>query len=259
MPAVASVAALLGAAAEFAAGDLHLAVELTALAAARRSLESSGLLLLGEVHGVQENPLLIGALIGALGITSLALEWHEELAPVVDTFVATGSLKDHELLWTGDGRLTAGHLALLADRAGTGQLRLILFDGTIGADWSWTKRDHAMATRLLAHSEPDARTLVVAGNAHTATSETDLGVPMGAWLAAVRPGVREVQVRYRGGAFYNNELRQFRRAGWGREHPPLLTLRHGELVLSLSSATEAVVPQRPSQSLIDTPRASKRP
>ena len=245
MPAVASVAALLRAAAEFAAGDLHRAVEPAALAAARRSLESSGLLLLGEVHGVRENPLLIGALTDALGITSLALEWHEELAPVVDAFVATGSLKDHELLWMGDGRLTAGHLALLADRMGTGQLRLILFDGTIGADWSWTKRDQAMATRLLAHSEPGARTLVVAGNAHTATSETDLGVPMGAQLAAVRPGVREVRVCYRGGAFYNNELRQFRSDGRGQERAPLLTRRRGELVLTLSSATAAVVPQRP--------------
>jgi hypothetical protein len=239
------VAALLRAAAEFAAGDLDLAVEPAALAAARRSLESSGLLLLGEVHGVRENPLLIGALTDALGITSLALEWHEELAPVVDAFVATGTLKDHELLWTGDGRLTAGHLALLADRVGTGQLRLILFDGTIGADWSWTKRDQVMATRMLAHSEPDARTLVVAGNAHTATGESDLGVPMGAQLAAARPGVREVRVRYSGGAFYNHEPRQFRRAGRGQERAPLLTLRHGELVLTLSSATEAVVPQRP--------------
>jgi hypothetical protein len=102
-----------------------------------------------------------------------------------------------------------------------------------------------MATRLLAHSEPGARTLVVAGNAHTATSETDLGVPMGAQLAAVRPGVREVRVCYRSGAFYNNELRQFRSDGRGQERAPLLTLRHGELVLTLSSATAAVVPQRP--------------
>jgi hypothetical protein len=70
-----------------------------------------------------------------LGLTSLALEWPEELAPAVDDFLADGTLADHESLWTGDGRITAGHLALLAERATAGQLRLILFDGTIGADW----------------------------------------------------------------------------------------------------------------------------
>src|SRR5215469_4869035 len=246
MPAVASVTALLQAATEFAACDLRLAVEPAALAAARRSLESSGLLLVGEIHGVRENPLLIGRLIDALEVTSLALEWHEELTPAVDTFVATGSLADHELLWTGDGRITAGHLALLAGRVAAGRLRLILFDGTIGVDWSWTQRDEAMARRLLVASPPDARTLVVAGNAHTPTSETKLGAPMGALLAAARPGVREVQVRYGGGAFYNREPRRLRRTGRRRERAPLLGLRGGELVLTLPLATEAVVPQRPS-------------
>jgi hypothetical protein len=165
---------------------------------------------------------------------------------VVDAFVATGSVTDHELLWMGDGRITAGHLALLAQRVGAGQLRLILSDGTIGADWSWTQRDEAMAKRVLAASPPGARTLVVAGNAHTPTSATKLGVPMGARLAAARPGVREVRVRYRGGAFYNCERRRFRCTGQLQEHPPLLELRRGELVLTLPSATDAVVPQRPS-------------
>jgi len=246
MPAVASVAALLQAAADVATGDVDVVAEPAALAEAQRSLDSSGLLLVGEVHGVRENPLLIGALIDSLGITSLALEWHEELAPVVDAFVATGRLTDHELLWLGDGRITAGHLALLAERVAAGQLRLILFGGTIGADWSWTQRDEAMAARLLAASPPSARTLVVAGNAHTSTTPAGLGVPLGAQLAAVRPGVREIRITYRRGAFYNCEPRRFRPAGQGLEGRPLLALRRGELVLTVPSATEAVVPQRSS-------------
>jgi hypothetical protein len=75
VPSVASLDALHRAIAEFAVTGLDLVIEPLALAAARRSLDSAGLLLLGEVHGVRENPLLIRALMKAYGLTSLALEW----------------------------------------------------------------------------------------------------------------------------------------------------------------------------------------
>ena len=48
----------------------------------------------------------------ASGLWGLALEWHENLAPVVEAFLATGTLADHWLLWPGDGRITAGHLVV---------------------------------------------------------------------------------------------------------------------------------------------------
>jgi hypothetical protein len=244
VPSVASLDALHRAVAEFVVIDLDLVIEPRALAVARQSLDSSGLLLLGEVHGVRENPLVIRTLMKAFGLISLALEWPEDLTPVIRAFLASGTLADHPWLWGGDGRITAGHLAVLADRAAAGPLDLTLFDGVIGADWSWSQRDEAMARRILATSPPSARTLVVAGNAHTPISPTELGVPMGARLAGQRPGAREVQISYGGGSFYNCEPRQFaRRAG------PQGTIRlhqhEGELVLDLPTATEAVVPQRP--------------
>ena len=76
-----------------------------ALAAARQSLDSSGLLL-GEIHGVRENPLLIRALIKVFGLTSLALEWPEDLTPVIRAFLASGTLADHR----GCGAEMAGSL-----------------------------------------------------------------------------------------------------------------------------------------------------
>jgi hypothetical protein len=179
----------------------------------------------------------------AFGLTSLALEWPEELTPMIRAFLASGTLADHPWLWGGDGRITAGHLAVLADRAAAGPLELILFDGVIGADWSWSQRDEAMARRILATSPPSARTLVVAGNAHTPTSLIELGVPMGARVAEQRPGTREVQISYGGGSFYNCEPRQFVR----RTDPQgkiRLHQHQDELVLDLPTATEAVVPQR---------------
>lgn len=119
----------------------------------------------------------------AFGITRLALEWDEDLAPVIEAFLASGTLADHWLLWAGDGRITAGHLAVLADRATAGSLEVILFDGAIGAEQGWAHRDAAMARRLLAAAPARARTLAVAGNAHTPTSPTELGIPDGGLAA----------------------------------------------------------------------------
>ena len=67
MPAVASLDALERAAADFEIGETRLVIEPAALTEARCSLDSSGLLLLGEVHGVRENPLVIRALMVASG------------------------------------------------------------------------------------------------------------------------------------------------------------------------------------------------
>ncbi len=245
MPCVASLDAFRQAVAEFTVTDPGLVIEPAALAAARQSLDSSGLLLLGEVHGVRENPVLIRTLMQAFGLTSLALEGPEDFTPMIRAFLARGTLADHWWLWGGDGRITAGHLAVLAERAAAGPLELILFDGVVGADWSWSQRDEEMAQRILAASAPGARTLAVAGNAHTPISPIELGVPMGARLAEQCPGIREIQIRYGGGNYYDCEPRQFRRyvspEGLIRLHQ-----QDGELFLDLPAATEAVVPQRPN-------------
>src|SRR5256885_16637428 len=119
--------AFLREAAGFVVADLELEAEPSAVSAARRSLDDSGLLLLGEVHGVRENPLLIRALMQVFGLTSLVLAWPDELAPAVAAFLATGTLADHPKLWPGDGRITAGHLAVLAERAAAGPVGLTLF------------------------------------------------------------------------------------------------------------------------------------
>src|SRR5205085_11084589 len=129
------------------------------------------------------------------------------LTPMIRAFLVSGTLADDLWLWGEDGRITAGHLAVLADRAAAGPLELILFDGVIGTDWGWSQRDEAMARRILAISPPSARTLVVAGNAHTPVRPTELGVPMGARVAGQRPGTREVRISYGGGSVYNCEPR----------------------------------------------------
>ncbi len=245
MPTVASLGALERAAAEFEVGETRLVIEPPALTAARRSLDSSGLLLLGEVHGVRENPLVIRALMLAFGLHGLALEWPDELTPVIGDFLAGHRLADHLTLWFGDGRITAGHLAVLRERATAGPIDLTLFDGITGADWSWSQRDEAMAERILARARTASGTLAVAGNAHTYTTPTSLGVPLGAHLARERPGVRSIRIRYGGGRFYNLEPRRFmpRINVWRSQIR--LRCQRGRLILDLPGASEATVPQRP--------------
>jgi hypothetical protein len=104
-----------------------------------------------------------------------------------------------------------GHLAVLRERAAAGPLSLTLFDGTMSADWNWSQRDEAMDGCILAAPLAAMGTLVVAGNAHTRTARTRLGVPLGARLAGQRPGLREIRIRYGGGHFYNIQPRRFRR------------------------------------------------
>lgn len=245
VPRVSTVEELDRAAADFAVTDLALEIEPPALAAARRSVQESGLLLLGEVHGVRENPLVIRSLMQALGLSGLALEWHEDLAPAAGVYLAGGHLADHPLLWPGDGRITAGHLAVLQERAAAGPLSLTLFDGTIGAGWSWSERDEAMTRRILSAPVTAAGTLVVAGNAHTPTTRTHLGVPLGAHLARQRPGLQEIRISYGAGGLYNIQPRRLPRRIGPWRHRARLRDRHGSLVLDLPTAREAVVPQRP--------------
>jgi hypothetical protein len=91
----------------------------------------------------------------------------------------------------------------------------------MGADWSWSRRDEAMAARILAGRAGRTRTLVV------------------------RPGVREIHINYCGGYFYNCQPARFAAIGPQR-HQIRLCQHDDALVLDLPSGHEAVVPQ-PSQ------------
>jgi hypothetical protein len=243
VPGVASLEDLRRAIEDFPVTDFDVEFEASAEQDIRRSLNASGLILLGEMHGVHENPLIIGALMRQLGLHGLALEWPEELAPLVDSFLACGALDDHAFLWSGDGRITVGHFAVLRDLAAHGQLRLTLFDGNVDAAWTWSRRDETMAHRLLAATTRDEGMLVVAGNLHTGRTEIELGAPMGAVLARHRPEVRDIGIRYGGGGFYNFGPCRFTPCSKEQTRPRLH--RNGEdLVLDLARGTEALVPHR---------------
>ena len=231
MPGVASLEEFQRAVDEFDITSFRLTIDPAALAAARQSLDQSGLLLLGEVHGVRQNPLLARALMAALDMTGLALEWPAALAGPVSGFFADGRVPDHPQLWGGDGRITAGHFALLRERFLAERLQaLTLFDGVNEVGWS--RREAAMAERILNAQGPGSRTLVIAGSAHTALTPTMLGVPIGARLAELRPGVREIRIRYGNGTYYNLSPQRFK-LHWSLRRQARLHAEGGALVLDL--------------------------
>lgn len=56
------------------------------------------------------------------GLHYLALEWDQDLTVMITAFLDDGTLTDQPRRWSGDGWITAGHLALLRERAGAGTL-----------------------------------------------------------------------------------------------------------------------------------------
>jgi hypothetical protein len=254
MPGVASLEEFQRAVDEFDVTSCRLTIDPAALAAGRQSLDQSGLLLLGEVHGVRQNAVLARALMAALDVTALALEWSAELAAAVSGFFADGRVPDHPHLWGGDGRITAEHFALLRERFLAARLRaLTLFDGV--HETGWSQGEAAMAERILNAQTPGCRTLVIAGNAHTALTPTMLGVPLGARLAEWRPGVREIHIRYGKGTYYNLSPRRFNHQ-FSLRRTARLRAEGGSLVLDLPAPAQAWVPHRRPA---DQPRVKPSP
>ena len=229
MPGVDTIEALTSAAQAFDATPLGLQVDPDADAAVRESLQRTGMVLLREAHGMAETPVLVDELIAWFGLDGIALEWHEDLRPWLDRWIADGVLTDpvwgSDLageVWGVDGRLTAGHLAALRRWAASGVL-ITLMDGSttmhppsgeteeaMGRRW-WSERDAAMAGRVLAAPDAPGGRLVVAGDLHTRLEPLPLddpigaqiGVPMGVELARRRPGVCSIGCVYGPGQFYN--------------------------------------------------------
>jgi hypothetical protein len=272
VPAVDTIEALTAAAQAFDATPLGLHVDSDADAAIRESLQRTGLLLLGEAHGVAQTPVLADELIAWFGLGGIALEWDENLRPWVNHWIADGVLTEPVwgsdvagTVWGGDGRLTAGHLAALRRWAASGLL-ITLMDGTtimrppqgeseqeMGRRW-WNERDANMARRVLAAPDAPGGLLVVAGDLHTRLEPlpiddpigAQIGVPMGVELVRRRPGLRSIDCVYGPGQFYNLGTRRSDVDGMGGQHPdgPRLIMQDAAIRLLVPSPREATVPHR---------------
>ncbi len=208
----------------------------------RAPLAGGGVLLVGEPHGVRETPSVLYALANALDVGTIAFEWsHDEVDDVVQSFVRTGTL-DLERLWSlpepaealcGDGRVTAGHFALLRRLREEGRLDgVILFDRLDPEPPldDWRVRDREMAERLLEEWNRKGVVLAAAGALH---AQVELRGTFAHELAQTVP-VHTAVIAYAAGSYWSR----------GVEHELPGTIPDAETRLPVASATPAVVPGR---------------
>jgi hypothetical protein len=225
----------------FTVADLPLDVRPDAEERLRSCLAAGGPVLLGESHGAAENALVVFTLIRRFAIRALGLEWQPDLERAVYRYQEGDGLDFGRFASSADGRITAGHLAVLRELHRRGDLdRLVLFDA-----WGlegWSGRDRSMADRLLSGLDGGPSALVVAGNLHTRLEPHEHGVPMGHHVAGVRPSTLEVRMRYLSGDIFNLGHRKLGPSRPRRAAEPVLRVHGDGLELTLPRVHLAVVP-----------------
>jgi hypothetical protein len=220
--------------------------EARTVARARGCLATTGLLIVGEPHGVRETPSLLYGLASALETRAIAFEWsHEEMEESVQAFLRDGSF-DFERLWSlpasseffcGDGRIAAGHFALLERLYSERRLdQVIVFDRLDPEppdDWETHVRirEPDMAARLLSEWDRRLPLLVLTGAFHAQLQATD-GEPMTAYLARELPGLQPTMLNYASGQCWSR----------GELHDVSGPMPDVPITLPAGEATPAVVP-----------------
>ena len=219
---------------DFAFGD-------ESLARAASSVAEAGLVVVGESHGVRETPSVLYALASALGTRAVAFEWsHEEMDQPVQEFLGSGSF-DFERLWSlpasaeffcGDGRIAAGHFALLRRLRDEGRLDQVIVFDRLDPDppEDWHVRETDMAERLLSEWDGATPLLALTGAFHAQTHPESQS--MTAHLSRARPGLQPAMLDYTGGYCWSR----------GELHDVSGTMPDAPITLRLPEATPAVVP-----------------
>ena len=135
-----------------------------------------------------------------------------------------------DVAWFGDGRITAGHFAVLRRIPA----RVVAVDEPVTSPDPGA-RDAAMAANVeRALRAAGGPVLFVAGNLHTRLRTHEHYRPAGAYLARDRPGLSALDIHYARGRFFNCGPRTFPPAAAPPPRPHLV----------VPEATEAVVPRR---------------
>jgi len=219
------------------------AFEREAIALARETLAETGLLVVGEPHGVRETPSVLYRLASLLGMRAVGFEWsHEEMDEPVQEFLRTGKF-DFGNLWSlspsaeffcGDGRITAGHFALLQRLRAEGRLdQVIAFDRLDPEplpDDSQV-REQEMADRLLAERDEHLPLIVLTGASHAQLNAPE-GETMAAHLARDLPGLLPAMLDYVAGRCWSR----------GQVHDVSGPIPDVPIRLRIPEASPAVVP-----------------
>ncbi|HEX3688003.1 MAG TPA: hypothetical protein VHU60_10485 [Gaiellaceae bacterium] len=218
--------------------------DVAALSLAARSIADAGLLVVGEPHGVYETPSVLYRLACELGTRAIAFEWsHEEVEEPLQAFVR-GDPFDFEALWSlpgtaeffcGDGRITAGHFALLERLRQEGRLEQAIAFDRLDPDppLEWPARDRDLAERLLAEWRGQPL-LVLTGAFHARLDEDET---MAAHLARSRRGLATAMLDFDRGSCWSR----------GAAHDVSGSMPEAPIRLRIPEATLALVPSRAFQ------------
>jgi erythromycin esterase-like protein len=196
--------------------------------AARQIRSEAGahrLILLGEMHGTREVPLLVGELVAQYaseGPVVLGLEVHRQEQAAIDRYLATdGSPKARDALRAGafwriegtqhDGRRNLDVLDLIERvrdlRSHGRSVSVLPFDDVASTDGNSQVRDASMATRLRNAfiAMPRGRLIALSGNVHAMLARpgyapAEMQTPMGSYLRDL--GAYSVNITARSGEFW---------------------------------------------------------
>ena len=147
-------------------GEIDTEFDVESVQSLISELADSKLLILGETHGVKENVDVIYTLFKKFGFKKLALEWNKKLREQAEKFLLTGELDFEAIKDSPDGRITAGHFALLKKLKDEGLLEALVCFDEESPSREWDARDADMTKNIIANLS-DSAMLVVAGNLHT--------------------------------------------------------------------------------------------
>jgi hypothetical protein len=188
--------------------------------ALRHLAQQSDLLLFGELHGSQEPPQLLAALLDdltPLGYGGLALEIPrgEQEAIMRWAAGASGAIPRFFAQPSSDGRGNEQLLALLRQVSEKGW-QILCFDTDADQGCTnWKERDSAMADNLAAQWKrccPDRKAMGMCGNLHSRLILTRVGTDLWPSFAACfqqrnpQSVVRTVNLVFHRGSFFNEKL-----------------------------------------------------
>lgn len=213
------------------------------------NIRDNKLFILGEIHGVKENADIIYTLFKKFGFRQLGLEWEPKLKEVAEKYLESGELDFDAIKDSPDGRITAGHFALLKKLKFEGMLdNFICFDVGSGIH-GWNARDSSMAKNIIDNLS-DMPTLVVAGNLHTKTEPITFGddpgekYPMGRCVKEDIPNVALGKIQYLSGQYHNYGIKDFIKL-FDKELPSRARFfknEDGLYIFELTEARAAIVP-----------------
>ncbi|MEQ1561711.1 MAG: hypothetical protein ABL899_03270 [Nitrospira sp.] len=166
---------------------------------------------LGEVHGVKENPSILYTLIKKFGFRQIGIEWDKELQRAVDLFQTEGVVDFSAIMNSSDGRITAGYFNLLKRVKEEGLVDSVFF---FDDKDSWGRRDEVMAQEIIGATADNIPTIVIAGNAHAELKDIREGdgtvhPSMVKFLEDKGKSFSVGSIVYLSGKYFNNKARDF--------------------------------------------------